>query len=102
MNLLYGDGFGLSCHSVCLNKDFDELPSGVQGFLQGIRDDPDLRWGGDFVDANGDADPDPVHIDDRLNLNDPDEWEARFRALNGACEPDSNQDGGGGVPFPPP
>ncbi|MEL6864432.1 MAG: M15 family metallopeptidase [Bacteroidota bacterium] len=42
----------------------------VRGFLEAISNDDTLRWGGDFQHTE----VDPVHIDDGLNLADPDEW----------------------------
>ena len=48
--------------------NFDSLPKNVQDFLNNIRNDKDLRWGGDFEN------PDPVHIDDGLFQRDPDTY----------------------------
>lgn len=53
------------------------VPSAVRGFIQGIRDDPKLRWGGDF------GREDPVHIDDYLN-KDMAVWRARYDAAQQA------------------
>lgn len=50
--------------------NFGSLPSQIKTFLQAIRDDAVLRWGGDFND--------PVHIDDGLNLRDAAAWNAKF------------------------
>ena len=58
----------------------DRLPEaseGVRGFLQSIRDDGNLRWGGDF------GTPDPVHIDDHLNASES-EWRDRYEATQEA------------------
>jgi hypothetical protein len=52
------------------NTNFSALPSPVKDFINTIRQDPILRWGGDFDD--------PVHIDDGLNLRDPATWDAKF------------------------
>lgn len=52
------------------NDNFSNLPSEIQNFIQGIRNDAVLRWGGDFDD--------PVHIDDGLNINEPATWDAKF------------------------
>jgi hypothetical protein len=64
---------------------FNALPQAVQDFIQSIRDDPALRWGGDFNRE------DPVHIDDAFNLQDPRGWDAKFRIiqadLNGLTRP---------------
>ncbi len=46
-------------------RDFASLPTGAQAFLTDIRNDAELRWGGDFQVE------DPVHIEDGLNLRDP-------------------------------
>jgi uncharacterized protein YgiM (DUF1202 family) len=51
------------------------LPSEVREFIQKVRDAPGLRWGGDFNPE------DPVHIDDGLNLTDPDRWQSKFDSL---------------------
>lgn len=53
-------------------KRLDEQPDTVVGFIQLIRDDPELRWGGDFTRK------DVVHIDDSLNLRDPGIWDAKL------------------------
>jgi hypothetical protein len=41
---------------------YKELPSNIKDFLNDIRNDSNLRWGGDFKTE------DPVHIDVRLNI----------------------------------
>lgn len=76
-NLLYGDGFSQRCNSGCLAGSFSSLPTGVRGFLQDVRNDSVLKWGGDF------STPDVVHIDDRLNTRNPTEWDARYAAMRG-------------------
>lgn len=48
----------------------NSLPAPIQQFIGSIRNDPVLRWGGDFDD--------PVHIDDGLNLRLPGVWDAKF------------------------
>ena len=58
----------------------DKLPDAVRGFIQDIRDDPGLRWGGDF------GTPDVIHFDDMLNKLQPTQWWAKFRALWGDSE----------------
>jgi hypothetical protein len=50
--------------------DFNSLPSAIQNFINSIRQDQTLRWGGDFND--------PVHIDDGLNLREPSTWDQKF------------------------
>lgn len=52
------------------NSNFNNLPASIQTFIQNIRNDPTLRWGGDFND--------PVHIDDGLNLAQPLTWDAKY------------------------
>ena len=42
----------------------NRLPQPVLAFIQAVRDDPILRWGGDFRQE------DPVHIDDNLYNDD--------------------------------
>lgn len=53
-------------------KNFSKLPYNVKLFLNSIRKDPDMRWGGDFTKE------DPVHIDDNLNSNYS-YWYARYK-----------------------
>lgn len=58
MNLMYG---GKLFNSKKLKKsNFDNLPQSIQAFLNSVRDDKVLRWGGDF------STEDPVHIDDNF------------------------------------
>jgi hypothetical protein len=52
-----------------------ELPAEARYLIQQIRDDDELRWGGDFVR------PDPVHIDDDLSRRDPEQWLRKLRAV---------------------
>ena len=52
------------------------LPTEVRDFIQKVRDDPGLRWGGDFNPE------DPVHIDDGLNRTDPTRWQSKLNSLN--------------------
>jgi len=49
-------------------EHFRDLPMNARYWLQQIRDDRELRWGGDFVHQ------DPVHIDDDLYGRDPEQW----------------------------
>lgn len=51
------------------------LPAEVREFIQKVRDDPVLRWGGDFNPE------DPVHIDDGLNHSDPARWQSKLASL---------------------
>ena len=53
------------------------LPAPVKSFIEAIRDDTTLRWGGDF------ATEDPVHIDDHLNASTAG-WMARYTATQAA------------------
>ncbi len=52
--------------------NFNSLPSPIQSFIEDIKRDSELRWGGDF------SNPDPVHIDDGLNLRDRTTYDAKF------------------------
>jgi hypothetical protein len=56
--------------------DLAALPAEVRGFIQKVRDDPDLRWGGDFNPQ------DPVHIDDGLNRTHPARWQSKLDSLS--------------------
>lgn len=51
--------------------NFNALPSAVKSFLNKIRNDGDLRWGGDFNPI------DTVHIDDGLNVKQPSIWQQK-------------------------
>ncbi len=53
-------------------ENFAALPAEVRRFLDRVRGDGELRWGGDF------APEDPVHIDDGLNRTDPARWESKL------------------------
>jgi len=44
------------------------LPAAVRYLIAQVRDDPALRWGGDFVRSA------PGHVDDDLYHRDPDRW----------------------------
>jgi len=70
MNLQSASGF---FNSKKLKKaNFSKLPAEIKGFLQMVRDDSQLRWGGDF------GKEDPVHIDDNLNNRDPELWDKKL------------------------
>jgi len=58
-------------------SNFATLPPNIQTFLNAIRNDSGLRWGGDFQDE------DPVHIDDNLN-SDMTSWRRRYDATQNA------------------
>lgn len=72
--------------------NFGSLPNAIQNFINAIRQDPDLRWGGDFSPV------DSVHIDDELNRRDPATWNAKFpiiqRDLTGLTQPGVSAGGG--------
>jgi len=53
-------------------ENFDSLPENIKNFIETIRSDEQLRWGGDFNTE------DPIHIDDGLNLTFPGKWEASY------------------------
>lgn len=55
-------------------KKLADQPRNVRDFIKKVQDDPELRWGGDF------RTPDVVHIDDGLNLRQPDVWKAKFES----------------------
>lgn len=56
-------------------KNKSKWPAAVKNFIEGIRKDKGLRWGGDF------GRQDPVHIDDAFNIKDPLGWEKKFRII---------------------
>jgi|GEM_PF-2603794 len=90
MNIQVGSSSTL-LNSVDL-RSFGTLPASVKKFIDAIRRDPDLRWGGDFSPA------DPVHIDDELNGRDPSAWNAKFSIiqaeLTGLTQPGVSAVGG--------
>lgn len=51
---------------------WDTLPLNVKNFLNQVRKDPILRWGGDF------SPEDPVHIDDKLFSRNPALWQKLY------------------------
>ena len=73
MNVTAGSDFFNSKKLALAN--LPNLPAEVRRFIQKIRDDPDLRWGGDFRPE------DPVHIDDGLNNIDLARWESKLSSL---------------------
>lgn len=72
MNVMHGSP-RQNCNSTCM-ADHPNVPEPVRGFLEAVRDDALLRWGGDFTPI------DTVHIDDGLNTRDPARWEQHFEA----------------------
>lgn len=53
--------------------NFNSLPPAIKTFLNAIRSHPVLRWGGDFGD--------PVHIDDGLNIREPNTWKQKLSTI---------------------
>lgn len=52
--------------------NFSKLPVFIKGFINDVRSDTDIRWGGDFETE------DPVHLDDGLNIKDIKKWEQHY------------------------
>ena len=78
MNVRYG---GQLYNSVALAPgNLSNLPQAVQDFITDVRNDNALRWGGDFTT------PDPVHIDDGLNLSNPTLFQQRVQAVQAAAQ----------------
>jgi peptidoglycan hydrolase-like protein with peptidoglycan-binding domain len=75
MNIKYSGGFANSK----VLAQFPSVPDPVRRFIQSIKDDDRLRWGGDFTDV------DPVHIDDGLNQDRP-KWKKRYEAMQKAVQ----------------
>lgn len=75
MNLILG---GRWFRSAELGR-FDSLPDPIRAFLEGVQTKLDLRWGGTF------STPDPVHIDDGLNLRDRKKFDAKLATLWGVA-----------------
>ena len=70
MNLRSQSGFFNSAK--LKRKNLRNLPAEIRDFIALVREDPELRWGGDF------SREDPVHIDDALNRSHPERWESKF------------------------
>lgn len=66
------------CNSRCLAVKRGR-PDGVTCFINKIRSDVVLRWGGDFTN------PDPVHIDDATNIRKPVLWKQLYHLLQNNC-----------------
>lgn len=77
MNVLY-DNKRKAANSQVLAK-YPAVPEPVRLFIKSIKDDPMLRWGGDFNEK------DPVHIDDGLN-KDMAKWDKRYQAMQKAVQ----------------
>lgn len=58
-------------------RTYPDLPRAIKKFIDNIRHEHKLRWGGMF------RAPDPVHIDDNLNHEKPEQFEAMVLALWG-------------------
>ncbi|MCH2185453.1 M15 family metallopeptidase [Myxococcota bacterium] len=58
-----------------LRTRWSDLPHEVKEWIRLVREDDELRWGGDFVR------PDPVHIDDDLYRREPSLWFQKLRAI---------------------
>ena len=72
MNLQSKSG---SFNSEKLKKsNFSRLPKEIREFIELVRADPELRWGGDFKKE------DPVHIDDSLNIRDSELWDSKLES----------------------
>ena len=70
INISYGNNWYDS--KSMRKKNLKNLPYNVREFINSIRRDKYMRWGGDF------SKEDPVHIDDHLNKNKS-EWSQRYR-----------------------
>ncbi len=74
MNLQSASGF---FNSKKLKKaNLPNLPPEIRKFLDLVRDDEVLRWGGDF------GKEDPVHIDDNLNHRNSARWDSKLASRN--------------------
>jgi len=75
MNLVLGNRWFRSTEL----GNFSSLPDPIRGFLDDVQTKLNLRWGGTF------STPDPVHIDDGLNLRDRKKFDAKLAALWGVA-----------------
>lgn len=71
LNPVYG-GHTFESHEMAKDQ-FHQLPDAVKHFIRDIQRDPDIRWGGDFENE------DPIHLDDAVNLEHPETWDAHYR-----------------------
>lgn len=72
-------GFAIDFNIICNGRKYlshdlkknklKNLPENIRNFIHEIRENKDLRWGGDFYPAE-----DPVHIDKPINLESRDLW----------------------------
>ena len=75
MNLRAADG---RLFNSTMLRDLAAQPAPVRRFIELVRKDGDLRWGGDFNPR------DPVHIDDGLNAKHPAVWLNKLASRQGA------------------
>ena len=75
MNLYLGSPTNWFNSQKLKRGNLPSLPAAVRTFIEMIRDDDLLRWGGDFIRE------DPVHVDDNLYRRAPDLWMRKFEAL---------------------
>jgi hypothetical protein len=75
MNIVYNGNWYDS--RLMRKGNFHNLPYNVREFINSIRKDKYMRWGGDF------SDEDPVHIDDHLNRNKT-LWSQRYKVCQQA------------------
>lgn len=76
MNVMYNNTLYTS--KELRKSNLDNLPANVRNFINAVRNDKSLRWGGDF------SQEDPIHIDDGLNVNNPNAWNHSFSACQNA------------------
>ena len=69
------DKNGKLCNSKCLRHSLNQHPD-VQCFIEKVRNDPDLRWEGDFTPK------DEVHIDDGINCRQPSVYDKLYNTLH--------------------
>ena len=69
---------GYWCNSKCLRYELDQRPE-AKCFIEKIRSDPNLRWGGDF------SEKDEVHIDDGISLREPATYDMLYYQLQDNC-----------------
>lgn len=67
------------CNSNCLRNEKNQR-SRVKCFISKIKQDANLRWGGDFSIS------DPVHIDDGLNRKNLQEYHRLYKTLQTNCQ----------------
>ncbi len=70
VNLKSTSGF---FNSTALKRDnLPNLPAEIRAFIEFVRNDGEMRWGGDFRNE------DPVHIDDHFNGRNATLWDSKF------------------------